>query len=92
MAIEKYLVSARFLRQLSSLQRGFIGKPADVMSVVVTGCRFDLVIVIVAVCEFTGGEPNVVTGVIAACEFAREDPNAVAPSWLVLANVLVVNS
>lgn len=74
------------------MQRGFIGKPADVMTAVVIGCRFDVGIVIVIVCEFIRVELNVVTVVIAACELAKEDPNVVTPGWLVLANPLVVNS
>lgn len=52
MANEKYLGSARFLRQLSSLQRGLIGKPPDAIAVVVVNCRSDVIIVVVTVCKF----------------------------------------
>jgi hypothetical protein len=80
LANEIYLGSARFLRQLSSLQRGSTGEELDVTTVVVADCRPDVTIVVVTVCKFDeiGAaivDPNrllVVEELVALCSLEKE--------------------
>lgn len=96
MADAIYRGSARFLRQLSSLQRGSTGKGLGVITTVVADCRPDVTIVVVTVCKsdengavVAGSRLDVIVVVVNVCKFDENGAAVVNANGLVLVEELI---